>query len=399
MPDQKIYISGMGCLTPFGAAVSDLAAALEGKTSALELQDLPAVCRLAKSPLGSIGDFSDMLAAYVKPNQRRKMSRLSRMTVVAAGLALKSAGLLQHTDDHTGITFGTAFGSTGQSETFFMDFLQHGSAMVNPGLFPETVPNAPAGQISIVFGLKGPSATICQQNLSGEIALLQARDMLAAGMARRMLVVSAEELCPALLKGFDALGLLKRPAEFTESGIKLSRRTALGEAAVAILIETADSLAERKGAPLAVLSDIAVRGGGVWPASYGAISDDLANAFARINSRHPIQVESVIAGGTFIDRVDRPHFAWLREHLAEKTDLLVPEFATGNVLGAGLLRIVTGILQLQGNNIATAPLVGHGLPETINLDTFYQQTSSSPSSVLTSALAAGGGAGMVLLSR
>lgn len=398
MSTQSLYITGIGCLTPFGHDVHDLVAGLVEKRSAIQVSSLPEECRHSQTPLGTMPDFKELLAEYVRPNLRRKMSRLSRMSTLAAGMALKSAGLLDENGDHTGITFGTAFGSTGHSETFFLDYLQHGPSMVNPGLFPETVPNAPAGQISIRYGLKGPNATICQQNLSSELALLQAKEMLDSGMANKMMVVGAEETSPALLKGFDALGILQRVDEFIPHDINLSSRTIPGEAAVALVLETGESVQQRKAKPLASLIDVEVRGQGTWPHKYAADLSNITNSLKKLLARNSVKIDAVVGGGTFIKNVDQAHFAHLYQVIEEAAPFSVPEYATGNLMGAGLLKVLTGVLLLQGNSLPMRSL-DKKIPARATLDSFYTEIPPVATHVLTSAVSAGGGTGMVLLAK
>lgn len=398
MSAQPLYITGIGCLTPFGHGVHDLMTGLAGKKPAIHLAALPEECRHSQTPLGTIPDFKELLAAYVRPNMRRKMSRLSQMATLAAGMALESAGLFDENGDNTGITFGTAFGSTGHSETFFLDYLQHGPALVNPGLFPETVPNAPAGQVSIRFGLKGPNATICQQNLSSELALLQAKEMLDSGMADTMVVIGAEETSPALLKGFDALGILQRAGEFVSRDINLASRIIPGEAAVALVLETGESVRQRKAEPLASLIDVEVRGQGIWAHKYAGDVSDLTGAFKKLLAGNSITIDAVIGGGTFIKSVDQAHIEHLCRMIEGAVPFSIPEYATGNLMGAGLLKVLTGVLLLQGNSLPMRSL-DKKIPVHATLDSFYTEQSPATSHVLTSAVSAGGGAGMVLLAK
>ena len=398
MSREPLYITGFGCLTPFGHTIDNLTKGLTEKKSAIQTTPLPQKCRSTSAPLGLIPDFKELLVSCVRPNMRRKMSRLSRMSTLAAGLALKSAGLVDENGDTTGITFGTAFGSTGRSEIFFLDSLEHGPMMVNPGLFPETVPNAPAGQISIRYRLKGPNATICQQNLSAELALLHAKEMLESGMAEKMLVISAEELSLSLLKGFDALGILKTEKEFSSEGVKLSPRTLPGEAAIALVLETAESARQRNAKKLSILVDVEVRGCGVWPPKYSSLTSDSEVVLNKLLDRNSPAIDSVVCGGTFIKSVDQGHFGFLEKLNDGGMSFMVPEYSIGNLMGAGLIKVLTGTLLLQDNLLPMRSL-NKKVPDDIILDSFYDQSSSSINQVLTSAVSAGGGAGMVLLSK
>jgi len=66
-----------------------------------------------------------------------------------------------------GVVLGTGYGSTAQTDEFFVGMLKEGPEGANPSLFPDTVPNAPASQVSIYHGLQGPNTTFSHNEVSG----------------------------------------------------------------------------------------------------------------------------------------------------------------------------------------------------------------------------------------
>ena len=75
-------------------------------------------------------------------------------------------------------------------------------------LFPNTVANAPASNVSIEYGLKGPNITFVQRFCSAESAVLAACRFIEEGRADVMLAGGVDELTPLMMKGFAALGQL-----------------------------------------------------------------------------------------------------------------------------------------------------------------------------------------------
>src|SRR6185436_6203212 len=98
-----------------------------------------------------------------------------------------------------------------------VDFLEglaaRGPAFGSPTAFHESVHHAPAGQISILLGITGLSLTASSRELSGETALRAGVDLIAAGRAKRVLVVSSEEVVPAFEAAFRAFGSELKPVE------------------------------------------------------------------------------------------------------------------------------------------------------------------------------------------
>jgi len=93
---------------------------------------------------------------FMPPLKYRRMSRVSRLAVAASIEALKDAALeiTPQSAPSIGAIIGTGYGSTGQTDEFFVGLLKEGPEGANPGLFPDTVPNAPASQVSIYHGIQ-----------------------------------------------------------------------------------------------------------------------------------------------------------------------------------------------------------------------------------------------------
>ena len=113
---------------------------------------------------------------------------------------------------------------------------------MNPALFPNTVINSPASQISIRFVIKGFNTTIATGFTSSLDALKYACDFIDFGRARAVLVGGVEELCLQTYLGFYKLSFLS--GSKADTGPELScpfdkRRNGIvfGEGASTILIE------------------------------------------------------------------------------------------------------------------------------------------------------------------
>jgi 3-oxoacyl-[acyl-carrier-protein] synthase II len=393
----EIYISGMGCLTAYGPVLGDLVLGLASHSAMTKI--LPLGKGAVPVSCGTLAEFKEALAPYAAPLLRRKMSRLSKMAVTAAGKALSASGLLEYDHADCGVVLGTAFGSTAQSDLFYGDLLTKGALKVNPGYFPETVPNAPAGQVSIIFGLQGANTTICQQALSSEHALALASDLLASGMARRMVVVGVEEMSPALLGGLQACGQLQKwtsscPDELCLSG----HRTRVGEAAVALILETKESLAGRGGHALARLLDVVTAGAAAWPAVYHEVAPALKRMVAGLDRNDCGLIDAVIAGTSFIKEVDTSHLATLAQLLGPDIAAVLPEYGTGNVMGAGLLRTALAVALVSGSKLPCRSL-GARVSPCLPYRELYSGLTGPVRHVLATTVSPGGGAGGVLVGR
>ncbi len=392
----KVYISGMACLTAYGLHLDDLVCGLASHPALTEV--LPLGKRAVSVPCGQIPEFKEALAHYAKPLVRRKMSRLSKMAVTAAGDALAASGLLAADNGDCGVVLGTAFGSTAQSDLFFADLLSQGALKVNPGYFPETVPNAPAGQVSILFGLQGANTTVCQQTLSSEHALALAADLLHNGMAQRMVVVGVEEMSPALLSGLQACGQLQKWGASSRAEISLASRSRVGEASVALVLETEASLVGRQATALARLHDVVTAGAASWPAVYHKVAPGVERMVAGLAKEENAKVDAVIAGTSFLKQVDTLHLASLATILGDQVPCVLPDYGTGNVMGAGLLRTALAVTLVSGGQLPCR-LLGDSLPGHLPYAKLYSGQTGPVDHVLATAVSPGGGAAGVLVGR
>jgi 3-oxoacyl-[acyl-carrier-protein] synthase II len=187
--------------------------------------------------------------ACMAPRFYRRLSRLSRLAVASSIEALSDSDLKINDDNRQriGIVFGTAFGSTDQTDSFFSGLLEQGPDGAEPILFPDTVPNALASHVAIFHRVQGPNSTFCQNHLSGECALAYAASLLERGQADAVFVGGADEISSIYLHAMDALGALRlenlpvcrvnSPQESQPEGLSPGRGFIPGEGATCLLVE------------------------------------------------------------------------------------------------------------------------------------------------------------------
>ncbi|MDE2316752.1 MAG: beta-ketoacyl synthase chain length factor [Xanthomonadaceae bacterium] len=124
--------------------------------------------------------------AFLPALQRRRLSRLARMT-------LETAWPLCGDDEQLPFVFGSHHGETPQTLALLSDIVD--GQPLSPTRFGLSVHNAIAGQWSILRGQRGESSAIAGEADTFEHAVLEGLLQLAAG-APAVLVVVAEELPP-----------------------------------------------------------------------------------------------------------------------------------------------------------------------------------------------------------
>ncbi|MGB9080356.1 MAG: beta-ketoacyl synthase N-terminal-like domain-containing protein [Desulfuromonadaceae bacterium] len=215
-PLTDIVITGFSAVTPAGIGLEPVLELIRSSRDALT----PVPAEGAGGGGGRWGKALGFKATdFIPPLKARKLDRCSQFAVAAAGLALTDAGIDRNTlpPERIGIARGCGFGGVANSAVFLAGFFAAGVEGMSPILFPNTVSNAAASNVSIEHGLKGPNVTQVQRFCSAESAFMMACRFIIEGRADIMLTGGVDDLTPLMLSGFAAIGQLRRYAgEFGE---------------------------------------------------------------------------------------------------------------------------------------------------------------------------------------
>jgi 3-oxoacyl-[acyl-carrier-protein] synthase-1/3-oxoacyl-[acyl-carrier-protein] synthase II len=128
--------------------------------------------------------------------------RLSRLDPVSALAVAATMSALSHGDcpppGRCGVIVGTAAASIEVNDAFDLRRRRRGARAVEPRRFPATSPNLCAGEVSIAFGLQGPSFSVGAGPAAATEALLVAVDLLEAGDADAFIVVAVDHVGPSV---------------------------------------------------------------------------------------------------------------------------------------------------------------------------------------------------------
>lgn len=213
---SRIFLRGMGAVSPAGWGVQPLLEALRGHVP-LPLQELA-------SPSGrrhAVRLVPNQIArpAWLSHPRLRRASSISHFAISAALEALQPWPRTNPTAMTLGIVTGTHTASIRYSERFFGEVLQNPTT-ASPMLFPETVINAPASHVSAFLGCTGLCYSLIADQTAFVQALLIGCDWLIEGRVDACLVLGMDEASWPIA---DGLG-------------HYSRRIALSEGAGALLL-------------------------------------------------------------------------------------------------------------------------------------------------------------------
>jgi 3-oxoacyl-[acyl-carrier-protein] synthase II len=147
---------------------------------------------------------------HLDRERARRLDRASRLAAVAVGRATRDAGTPAA---RTGIILGRAFGNVDGSAAFMHRMFDRGPRAANPAEFPNLVPSAPVGHVSIYLGLHGPSFMTAALSTSGESAIVQAVELVTAGEGPTLVAGAVEarsSIVEDVLAGLFASGMSDR---------------------------------------------------------------------------------------------------------------------------------------------------------------------------------------------
>ncbi|WP_198942979.1 beta-ketoacyl-[acyl-carrier-protein] synthase family protein [Actinophytocola xanthii] len=311
---DRVVVTGAGVVSPVGATAAELLRAY----------------RDGVTVTGRVSTVDHEPAAYLTPRQRRRMDRLGVFAVVTSAMALEDAGLdpAEHDPDRVGVVLGTGLGPVESIERFTVPVLESGAVAANPAVFPNTVYNAAAGQVSMVLGVKGPTSTLTAAHAAGASALCVAHDLLRTGAADAVLCPAVDAFSPAALRAYERIPLFSGPG---------SGRYTLVEGGVTLLLER-ESFARARGAR--VLGHLSGQGSaadavgiGRWDPRGAGVERAMRAALAEagVDAR---ELAAVWANASGLASVDRPELAAV-ERVAPGVRVETPKQVLGEPVGAG----------------------------------------------------------------
>jgi 3-oxoacyl-[acyl-carrier-protein] synthase II len=200
---RRVVITGLGAITPLGLTVDDYWQGLiEGRSGIgpITLCDSTGLtCQIA----GEVKGFDPR--NYIDHKESRRMARFSQLVVASANMGFADAGMNLSREDGTriGVIVGNGIGGFPEAEAGHRVLLEKGPMRLTPFFMPLVLPNMAAGQISMIFGLKGYSSTITTACAASTQAIGDAVEVIRQNKAEIMVAGGTEAaITPTGVAGF-----------------------------------------------------------------------------------------------------------------------------------------------------------------------------------------------------
>ncbi|MFA5059906.1 MAG: beta-ketoacyl-[acyl-carrier-protein] synthase family protein [Candidatus Omnitrophota bacterium] len=210
---KRVVITGLGILVSNGKGKDEFWKSLEEGTVGYKPVTLFDPAEFRVNIAGEVSDFD--AKTYMGIKGLRNLDRSTKLIVSAAKLAIADSQFII-TDDNTddvGVSVGTTLGSIKSIAEFDEVTLREGPRYVNPALFPNTVINSPASQISIWQNIQGFNTTISTGFTASLDAMSYSYDFIQYGRAKVIYAGTVEEMCKQTFFGFYTLKFMSGSKE------------------------------------------------------------------------------------------------------------------------------------------------------------------------------------------
>ncbi len=363
---HRVVVTGLGTVSPLGQTTASYWTNLkQGRSGFGPITLAAATDELTQKVAAEVKDFDPL--KHFEERQISTLDRVSQFAVVAAREAIAQAAIVfeMQLSVRTACIVGTGIGGqTTHDDSFRRVYLEKKTRLF-PLTIPKLMPNAPASQVSMHCGLRGPSFAIASACASATHAIGVAFNMVRSGQID-CAVTGGAEACITFgaVRGWEALRVMApdacRPFSKDRKGL------VLGEGAAILVLEPLER-ARARGAN--ILGEIAGFGmsadaadltapdqGGMVRAMQSALAD------AHLS---PQDIQYINAHGTGTAANDDTETKALHELFgphAGKLAVSSTKSMVGHALGAaGALELVASVMAIRDS--ITPPTIGYLGPD------------------------------------
>lgn len=369
MSKRRVVITAAGIISPLGNRVEEAWQNAISGQSGIRLIQGTDMSDFTTKFAGTIQNFDPTQVMSVK--DARKCDVFVQYGVAAAVEAVKSSGLLDFPGldlERVGVSIGSGIGGIGTIELNHVVLSQSGPKRISPFFIPGSIINMVSGNVSIMYGFKGPSLAVATACTTGTHSIGLAARCIEHGEADVMIAGGAEYASTPLgIAGFaaaralstrnDAPECASRPWDKGRDGF------VLGDGAGALVLEELEHAKRRGAVILAELIGFGMSSDAFHitrPSGVGAVSS-MKNAMkdAKMNAS---DIHYINAHGTSTPAGDTEEARAIKTALGDAASSVAvssTKSMTGHLLGAaGAVEAIFSVLSIR-DQIA---------PPTINLD-------------------------------
>ncbi len=389
MSERRAVVTGIGVVTPVGTGVDEFWRALTAGESGIGPITLFDTTGFAVQIGGEVRDldFSEHITAELS----RKMSRSSKLAVVAASLAHRDSGLeiTEKNREDIDVYVGTACPDMENIARNAVRRHKRGARGVSPMMPSFIVPSGPTGNVSLALGVGGETLTISTACSSSTNAIGHALRKIQSGASEVIFAGGTDAGVQAELVACysNASVLSERNADPTAASRPFEANRdghVLSEAAAILVLEELDH-ARRRGAE--VYAEVAGYATTSDCVQLGTVGEDETRAASCLRQtlkdagRHPESVDIYCAHGTSSTHTDARETRMLKRALQDSA-YEVPVSGIKSMIGhpfgaSGALQASVCAMAIRRSEVP--PTINYEEPDPdCDLDYVPNQTRETP---------------------
>ena len=205
MSKRRVVITGLGIISPVGIGVSSVwQNIVAGKSGITKITHFDASA-MAAQIAGEVKDFD--VTQFLSAKDARRMDRFIHFGLVAGMEAFKDSGLevSEQNAERIGVNIGSGIGGLPMIEDTHNDYLAGGPRKISPFFIPGTIINMISGNLSVMYGLKGPNLAMVSACTTGTHCIGESARIIEYGDADVMIAGGSEAtLCALAVGGFSS---------------------------------------------------------------------------------------------------------------------------------------------------------------------------------------------------
>ena len=345
MSKRRVVITGLGIVSPVGTGVQEnwanIQAGKSGITRITRFDPSPFASQIA----GEVKDFD--VTQFLSPKDARRMDLFIQFGMAAGMEAFKDSGLevTEANAEQIGVSIGSGIGGLPLIEETHSTYLQSGPRKISPFFIPASIINMISGNLSIMYGLKGPNLAMVTACATATHAIGDSARLIEYGDADVMIAGGAESaLSPLGIGGFSSARALSTrnddPATSSRPWDKDRDGFVMGEGAGVVVLEEYEHAKARGARIYAELAGFGMSGDAYHmtaPVESGEGAARCMRNAMRNAGVNPDQVDYINAHGTSTPLGDMAETAAMKLALGEhvyKAAVSSTKSMTGHLLGA-----------------------------------------------------------------
>jgi 3-oxoacyl-[acyl-carrier-protein] synthase II len=157
LPKRRVVVTGLGIISPVGIGIPVVwQNIVAGKSGITRISHFDASA-MAAQIAGEVKDFD--ATQFLSGKDARRMDRFIHFGLVAGIEAWKDSGLevSEQNAERIGVNIGSGIGGLPMIEDTHNDYLAAGPRKISPFFIPGPIINMIYGNLSVMYGLKGPN--------------------------------------------------------------------------------------------------------------------------------------------------------------------------------------------------------------------------------------------------